>query len=37
MDALRGNFNDTINLLRKATAGRAFNAAKVCLVIIIPD
>lgn len=29
MDALRGNFNDTINLLRKATAGRALNAARV--------
>jgi radical SAM protein with 4Fe4S-binding SPASM domain len=29
MDALRGNFNDTINLLRKATPNRVYNAAKV--------
>ncbi|MBX2899763.1 MAG: SPASM domain-containing protein [Cyclobacteriaceae bacterium] len=29
MDALRGNFSDTLNLLRKATPARVYNAAKV--------
>ncbi len=29
MDALRGNFNDTWNLIRKITPARAYNAAKV--------
>ncbi|MBX2894890.1 MAG: SPASM domain-containing protein [Cyclobacteriaceae bacterium] len=29
MDALRGNFNDTLNLLRKITPKRVYNAAKV--------
>lgn len=29
MDALRGNFKDTLNLLGKTTPGRAWNAARV--------